>query len=85
LFKESRLCVPLSDIRELFVREAHRGGLMGQFAVVKTLDVLHEHFYWSKMKKDMQRICDKCITCRKAKSMTQSHGLYAPLPVPKEP
>ena len=36
---------------ELIVREAHGGGLMGHFGVVKTLDVLYEHFYWPKMKK----------------------------------
>jgi len=72
-------------MRELLVREAHGGGLMGHFSVVKTLDVLHEHFYWPKMKKDVQRICDKCITCRKAKFRTQPHGLYTPFPVPKEP
>jgi hypothetical protein len=36
LFKESRLCVPLSYVRELLVREAHGGGLMGYFVVVKT-------------------------------------------------
>jgi hypothetical protein len=85
LFKESHLCVPLSSIHELLVREAHEGGLVGHFGVVKTLDVLHEHFYWFKMKKDVQHICDKCIICRKAKSRTQPHGLYIPLPVPKEP
>ena len=85
MFKESRLCVPLSSMHELLVCEAHGGGLRGHFGVVKTLDVLHEHFYWPKMKKNVQRICDKCITCRKAKSRTQSHGLYTPLPVPKEP
>jgi hypothetical protein len=33
----------------------------------------------------VQRICDKCITCKKSKSRTQPHGLYTPLPVPKEP
>jgi hypothetical protein len=48
LFKENRLCVPLSFMRELLVREAHRGGLMGHFGVVKTLDVLHEHFFFLK-------------------------------------
>jgi len=37
------------------------------------------------MKKDMQRICDKCIICRKAKSRTQPYGLYTLLLVPKEP
>jgi len=33
----------------------------------------------------VQCICDKFITCRKAKSRTQPHGLYTPLPVPNEP
>jgi hypothetical protein len=31
LFKKSCLCVPLSSIRELLVRETHEGGLMGAF------------------------------------------------------
>jgi hypothetical protein len=44
LFKESRLCVPSSSMHELLVREAHGGGLIGHFGVVKTLVVLHEHF-----------------------------------------
>ena len=45
LFKEKRLCVPKCSIRNLLVKEAHEGGLMGHFGVHKTLDVLHEHFY----------------------------------------
>ena len=35
LFKGSRLCIPQSSIRELLVREAHSGGLMGHFGVQK--------------------------------------------------
>ncbi|RDX77568.1 Tf2-9, partial [Mucuna pruriens] len=31
LFKKKRLCVPRSSIRELLVREAHKGGMMGHF------------------------------------------------------
>jgi hypothetical protein len=50
LFKESKLCVPSCSMRELLVREAHGGGLMGYFGVKKTLDILHEHLdylaYW---------------------------------------
>ncbi|XP_052188792.1 uncharacterized protein LOC127799098 [Diospyros lotus] len=85
LFKENKLCVPQCSIRELLVREAHGRGLMGHFGEKKTLDVLHEHFFWPKMKRDVKRICDKCITCRKAKSKVLPHGLYKPLPVPNEP
>jgi len=78
-------CVPASSLRELLFREAHGGGLLGHFGVAKTLDVLHEHFYWPKMKRDVQRIFEQCITYRKAKSRVQPHGLYTPLPLPTEP
>ena len=37
------------------------------------------------MKRDVQRICEQCIACRKAKSRVQPYGLYTPLPVPTEP
>ena len=39
-------CVPNISMRELLVREAHESGLMGHFGVSKTLDVLHEHFFF---------------------------------------
>ena len=67
------------------MREAHGGGLMGHFGISKTLETLKEHFYWPKMKRDVERICDRCLTCRKAKSRVKPHGLYTPLPVPSEP
>ena len=85
LFKEKRLCVPDCSIREFLVREAHKGGLMGYFGIPKTLDVLHDHFYWPNMKKDIAKICDKCIACKQAKSKLKPHGLYMPLPVPRSP
>ena len=37
------------------------------------------------MKRDVERICGKCVTCRQAKSRVQSHGLYTPLSIPSEP
>ena len=83
LFRENRLCVPYTSMRELLVRAAHRGGLMGHFGVRKTLDVLHEHFFWPKMKRDVERDCARCITCRQAKSRVFPHGLYTPLHVPR--
>lgn len=37
------------------------------------------------MKRDVERVCEKCITCRKTKSQVKPHGLYTPLPIPSEP
>ena len=53
---------------------------MGHLGVAETLDALHENFYWPKMKRDVQQICEQCIVCRKAKSR-----VYTPSPVPNEP
>ena len=85
LFKENRLCVPKSSMRELLIREAHSGGLMGYFGVLKTYDILHEHFYWPKMKTDIRRLCANCVSCRQAKSTVKPHGLYQPLQVSTSP
>ncbi|KAF7807180.1 Transposon Ty3-G Gag-Pol polyprotein [Senna tora] len=72
-------------MRELLVIETHGGGLMGHFGVDKTLALLHEHFYWPKMRKYVVSVCAKCVTCKHAKSKVQPHGLYSPLPVPSQP
>lgn len=85
LFKENKLCIPKCSTRELLVREAHGGGLMGHFGVQKTLDVLKEHFFWPKMRDDVSKICERCVTCKQAKSKSKPHGLYTPLPIPCEP
>ncbi|XP_048227841.1 uncharacterized protein LOC125369454 [Ricinus communis] len=48
-------------------------------------DVLHDHFYWPCMKKDVMRFCANCIVCKHAKSKLQPHGLYMPLPISSSP
>ncbi|KAF7802554.1 Transposon Ty3-G Gag-Pol polyprotein [Senna tora] len=85
LFRENKLCVPKCSMRELLVRESHGGGLMGHFGVLKTLDMLKEHFFWPYMKRDVEKLCSKCISCRKAKSKVKPDGLYMPLPIPTHP
>ena len=68
MFKENKLCVPNCSIQELLVREGHGGGLMGHFGVLKTLSLLQEHFCWPNMKRNVERICERCLKYRKAKS-----------------
>ena len=55
---------------------------MGHFGIEKTLSVLKEHFYCPRMKRMVTLHCDRCITCRRAKSRQHPHGLYMPLPIP---
>ena len=45
LFMKSKLCIPKCSIRDLLVKEAHGGGLMGHFGINKTYNMLHEHFF----------------------------------------
>ena len=85
LFRVNQLCVPACSLRELLIRESHSGGLMGHFGVLKTYDILTEHFYWPNMKRDVEKLCNSCIQCRMAKSTSRPHGLYTPLPVPYSP
>ena len=58
---------------------------MGHFGVAKTLKVLQDHFFWPHMRRDIERICERCATCKQAKSKVQTHGLYTPLPIPYHP
>ena len=85
LFRANRLCIPVGSVRHLLLQEAHGGGLMGHFGAKKTEDVLASHFFWPKMRRDVERFVVHCTTCQKAKSRLNPHGLYMPLPVPSIP
>jgi hypothetical protein len=55
MYHANKLSVPASSIRLLFLLEMLGGGLMGHFGVKKTDDVLAAHFFWPKMRRDMER------------------------------
>ena len=48
-------------------------------------DMLHSHFYWPHMLRDVEHLLKKCLECLKAKSKVKPHGLYIPLPIPTSP
>jgi hypothetical protein len=73
------------DLMDSYFEKISYACLMGHFGVAKTLAILQEHFYWFHMKRDVERICGRCVTCRQAKSKMQPNGLYTPLPIPSEP
>ncbi|KAA3484962.1 Transposon Ty3-I Gag-Pol polyprotein [Gossypium australe] len=85
LFREGKLWIPHGSVRDLLVIEVHSGGLMGHFGVAKTLAMLQEQFFWPRMKRDVERVYDRCMACKKAKLRIKPHRLYTPLPIPDEP
>jgi hypothetical protein len=58
---------------------------MGHFGAKKTEQVLADHFFWPKMRRDVERHVLRCKSCHKAKSRLNPHGLYTPLPIPSVP
>lgn len=53
LFKGNQLYVLKWLFREVLIRKTHGDGLTGYFGVHKTLEMLEEHVYWSKMLEDV--------------------------------
>ena len=63
--------------------ETHDGNLVGHFGRNKTLAIINDKFYSSKMEKDVMRLVKKCNICHMAKNHPQNAGLYTLLLVPK--
>jgi hypothetical protein len=70
LYHANKLCVPASSICLLFLQEVHGGGLMGHFGVKKTKDVLAAHFFWPKMRRDMEHYVSRCMTTKLSLNLT---------------
>ena len=58
---------------------------MRHFGHDKTLSMLSTHYFWPRMTRDVDRLVRHCPTCLKAKSTSNSHGIYMPLPIPHTP
>jgi len=58
---------------------------MGQIRVDKTLEFLKGKFFWSPMRKDVQRHYPRYISCFKNTSKAMLHELYTPLPFANDP
>jgi len=85
LFRANKICVPNCSVRLLLLQESHAGGLTGHFGWKRTYELLADHFYWPKMRRDVERPVQRCVTYQKAKFELNPHGLYTPLPIPNVP
>jgi hypothetical protein len=51
----------------------------------KTVAVLQKHFYWPKIRQDVNKYIIYCTSCAIAKKSIKKQGLYTPLPTPEKP
>ncbi|GKB00060.1 RNA-directed DNA polymerase [Tanacetum coccineum] len=83
LFKRERLCIPLCSLRQAIVLEGHPGGLAGRFGRGKTLALFCKQFYWPKMKRDVNKLLERCRTCHNAKTHSSNAEIVKLHGVPK--
>ena len=49
LSRGSQLCIPISSMRENFIKERHSGGLVGHFDQDKTIALVSENYFWPQL------------------------------------
>jgi hypothetical protein len=72
------LCVPTSECAKL-IWEAHYNQVAEHFGVEKTVAILQKHFYWPKLRHDVNKYIRYCTVYAIAKIAIKKQGLYTPL------
>jgi hypothetical protein len=78
------LCVPANEHAKL-IWEAHYSRMAGNFCMEKTVVILQKHFYWPKLRQDVNQYIRSCTACAISNPSIKKQGLYTPLPTPKKP
>lgn len=82
LFKGNRICVQESSLRLRVIRELHQEGHVGR---EKTLQLVTTSYFFTTLRRDVERFVERCRSCQLAKGRASNAGLYLPLPVPTQP
>ena len=87
LHYDSRLFVPNHDPLKLHLfRTYHDSPTVGHQGVTKTYELLSREYYWTNMRRDIERYLANCHTCKRTKTRRhQPYGELRPLPVPEHP
>jgi hypothetical protein len=59
--------------------------VVGHFSIKKAVAMLQKHFYWTKLRQEVNKYIRSCTTYAIAKPTTKKQGLYTPLPTPERP
>ena len=68
LYKDNKLWVA-NDLRLDVIREVHDQPAVGHAGVRKTILLIQQHFFWPRMKRDIDQYIRNCHVCRRAKAL----------------
>ena len=82
---EERICIPNGEIKSKILNDYHNSVVAGHMGYLRTYEVIHRHFYWPKMFKEIKNYIARCEECQKNKSTNQApQGYLQPIPLPKQ-
>ena len=85
LYKDNKLWVA-DDLRLDVIREVHDQPAVGHAGVRRTMLLIQQHFFWPRMKQDVDQYIQNCHVCRRAKAPRDRYNkTLKPLPVPERP
>jgi hypothetical protein len=51
----------------------------GHFSIENIVEFLQKHFYWTKLRQEVNKYIRSCTACAIAKPIAKKRGLYTPL------
>lgn len=79
----NRLVIPYGERRFDLLRMFHSSTTAGHPGISRMYARLSQHYYWKKMKRDVERFVHYCEVCQKSKnSHGQPVGVFHPLQIP---
>lgn len=79
LFRGNRLCIPNMSLCDFLIWKLHASGSTEHFGQDKTIAIIEDRFYWSRVKRDAACVVAQCQTCHMVKGHKQNTNLYTPL------
>ena len=75
LFKGNQLCVRDRSLRLQILQELHGEGHVGRDCIFQ---FVRDSYFWSSMRKEVERVMERCQICQVAKGKATNAGFYMP-------
>ncbi len=86
LFHDSQLWVSFNELLQMnLIREVHDQSSINHSEILRTVKIIKRNYYWSSMRKTMNRYIQNCYVCQRSKtSRNKLNDLLQPLSIFKQ-